>query len=308
MSIKEGDGDLSTYIIENANWVKDSKITQTSLLVKDDKISAIRDRFSYYRYMRMDVSSFMMTPGHVMCDLEVPQGADFLSIKNYYLNEFIHKGCTTVLTAFNITYGYEFLEKLNERKTSMLNSPIDYTLGLKTSGNLITPAVIRSCKRHKVPVVWINIDELESFKEIRWGWIKGCLYDYPITFVPFFTTNIDKKTKIKHLKIWQNTMENEKIPHLSNEIPQNEPMRLEELKKIGIYPLRGNFLVGGEISYNLYMNVEGKTGAEPQAFKTDHHVLKCTMNKGKCYYLNNRGYYFPGAGEELVIQTPGYFI
>ena len=77
MSIKEGDGDLSTYIIENANWVKDSKITQTSLLVKDDKISAIRDRFSYYRYMRMDVSSFMMTPGHVMCDLEVPEGTDF---------------------------------------------------------------------------------------------------------------------------------------------------------------------------------------------------------------------------------------
>ncbi len=307
MSIKEGDGDLSTYIIENANWVKDSKVTQTSLLVKDDKISAIRDSFSYYRYMRMDVSSFMMTPGLVMCDLEVPKGTEFLSIKNYYVDEFINKGCTTVLTAFDLKYEFEFQTKLNERKTSLFNSPLDYTIGLKTSANLITPTIIRSCKRHKIPVVWINIDEIEPFKEIRWGWIKGFLYDYPITFVPFFTTNIDKKTKIKHLKIWQNSMRIEKIPHLSNEIIQKEPMSLDKLKKIGIYPLRGNFLVGGEISYNLYMKVEGE-GAEPLAFQTDHHVLKCTMNKGKYYYLNNRGYFYPGAGEELIIQTPGYFI
>ncbi|WP_374054168.1 hypothetical protein [Rossellomorea sp. FM04394] len=307
MSIKEGDDELSTYIIENANWVKDSKVTQTSLLVKDDKISAIRDSFSYYRYMRMDVSSFMMTPGHVMCDLEVPIGKDFLSIKNYYVDEFINKGCTTVLTAFDLKYEFEFLSKLNERKTSLLNSPLDYTIGLKTSANLITPSIIRSCKRHKIPVVWVNIDEIETFKEIRWGWIKGFLYDYPITFVPFFTTNIDKKTKIKHLKIWQNSMGNEKIPHLSNEIPQKEPMSLEKLKKIGIYPLRGNFLVGGEISYNLYMKVE-EEGVEPLPFQTGPHVLKCTMSKGKYYYLNDRGYFYPGAGEELIIQTPGYFI
>ncbi|MCA1063177.1 hypothetical protein QTG56_13935 [Rossellomorea sp. AcN35-11] len=299
---------MSTYIIEDANWVKDSKTTQTSILVVDDKISAIRDSFAYYRYMRMDVSSFMMTPGHVMCDLELPKGSEFLSTKNYYLDEFIQKGCTTVLTAFNLSFECEFLTELKARKTSLLNSPLDYAIGLNTSAKRITPGLIQLCKRHKVPVIWIDINELESFKKIPWGWIKGLLYDYPITFVPFFSTSIDKKLKMKHLKIWQNTMKKEKIPHLSSEIPQKKPLSLDILKKIGIYPLRGNFLVGGEISYNLYMKTEREEGTEPQAFQTDHHMLKCTMNRGKYHYLNDKGYFYPGTGEELVIHTPGYFI
>ena len=299
---------MSTYIIENANWVKDTRVSQTSLLVKDDRISAIRESFSYYRYMKMDLSSFIMTPGHVMCDVEVPRGKDFNAIKNYYLNEFINRGCTTILTAFSLKYEYEFLRKLNERKTSLLNCPLDYTIGLITSAKMITPTVIRACKKHKVPVVWINMDDIQSFRDIRWGWIKGLLFDYPITFVPFFTTIIDNKTKMKHLKIWQNSMESMKIPHITNEIPQKEPMSLDILKKIGIYPLRGNFLVGGEISYNLYLKPKGESGTEPLSFHYDQHVLKCTMNKGKYHFVNNNGYFYPGAGEELIIQTPGYFI
>ncbi|CAN7346032.1 hypothetical protein [Rossellomorea sp. LjRoot5] len=298
---------MSTYIIENANWVKDTKHTHSSLLIKDGRISAIRNSFQYYKYMKMDVSLFLMTPGHVMCDLMVPQGSDFSTVKNYYLDEFIKRGCTTVLTAFSIQYEYEFLKRLNERKTALLNSPIDYTIGLKISANLITPNIIRACKRHKVPVIWIDLDEAAVLRDIPWGWIKGLLYDYPITFVPFFTTDIDNKTKMKHLKIWQNSMKSEGIPHIPAEIPEKEPLKLSILKKIGIYPLRGNFLVGGEICYNLYMKPEGELGAEPLSFHYDHHVLKCTMNKGKYHYINNRGHFYPGAGEELIIQTPGYF-
>ncbi|MCA1058337.1 hypothetical protein LCL96_05295 [Rossellomorea aquimaris] len=150
------------------------------------------------------------------------------------------------------------------------------------------------------------MDGTDAFRNIPWGWIKGLLYDYPITFVPFFTTNLDNKTKIKHLKMWQNSMESEGIPHFPDEIPQKEPLKLNVLKKIGIYPLRGNFLVGGEISYNLYMKRDD-TAIEPLSFHYDHHVLKCTMNKGKYHYVNNRGYFHPGAGEELIIRTPGYF-
>ncbi len=298
---------MSTYIIENANWLKDTKLTQTSFLIEDGRVSSIRDSFRYYRYMKMDISPFLMTPGHFFCYLEVPGGSDdFASIKNYYLNELINTGCTTVLTAFSIKYEYEFLKELKNRKATMINCPLDYTIGLRISDNLITPNIIRSCKRHRVPVIWIEMDDAGKFKDIPWGWIKGLLYDYPITFVPFFTTNIDIKTKMKHLKIWQQSMENEGIPHIPHEIPLKVPLELNILKKIGIYPLRGNFLVGGEISYNLYMK-PGDTGTEPLSFHYDQLVLKCTMNKGKYQYVNSRGHFYPGAGEELIIQTPGYF-
>ncbi|MBW3113312.1 MULTISPECIES: hypothetical protein [Bacillaceae] len=198
------------------------------------------------------------------------------------------------------------MKELKNRKATMINCPLDYTIGLRISDNLITPNIIRSCKRHRVPVIWIEMDDAGKFKDIPWGWIKGLLYDYPITFVPFFTTNIDIKTKMKHLKIWQQSMENEGIPHIPHEIPLKVPLELNILKKIGIYPLRGNFLVGGEISYNLYMK-PGDTGTEPLSFHYDQLVLKCTMNKGKYQYVNSRGHFYPGAGEELIIQTPGYF-
>jgi hypothetical protein len=306
LSIKEGE-EMSKYIIENADCARHDGIHRISLLVEDNRIAAIRESFSYYNYIRLNVSPFIMTPTHVMCDIELPFNHEFSSFKAYFLNHFISKGCTTVLTSFKITYEFEFMEKLEERKTSLLSSPLDYTIGLMCPAHLIKPEVIRLCKRNKVPVIWISLDDITAFKSVKWGWIKGLLYDYPITFVPFFTTKIDKKEKIKHLKIWQKTMKSEKIPHFSEEIQQKVPFPLDQLKKIGMYPHRGNFLSGGEISYNLYMKNDEEPLTDGSSFHYESHVLKCTMNRGKYTYLNDQSYFYPGAGKELRIQTPGFF-
>ena len=64
------------------------------------------------------------------------------------------------------------LQRLNERKTSLLNSPLDYTIGLKTSANLITPNIIRVCKRHKVPVIWVDLDEADGIERHSLGMDK----------------------------------------------------------------------------------------------------------------------------------------
>jgi hypothetical protein len=306
LSIKEGEL-MSKYIIERANYAVEDSLSEISMLIEEDRISAIRNSFSHYSQMRLNVSPFIMTPVHVMCDLEFPIDHEFTSFKSYILDHFISKGCTTILTSFSISYEYEFHNKLQERKTSLLSSPLDYTIGLVSPPRLITQDIIRLCKRNKVPVIWLKMNDMEAFKSVKWGWIKGMLVDYPITFVPFFTTNLDKKEKIKPLKIWQKTMEFEKIPHFSEEIPQKVPLSLKKLKKIGIYPHRGNFLSGGEISYNLYMNNDERPLSDENSFHYESHELKCTMNRGKYYYLHDHGCFYPGAGKELRIQTPGFF-
>jgi hypothetical protein len=306
LSIKEGEV-MSKYIIERACCAIQDNLREISLLIEEDRITAIRNSFSHYNHMRLNVSPFIMTPVHVMCDLEFPVDREFTSFKTYVLNHFISKGCTTILTSFTISYEFEFHDKLQECKTCLLNSPLDYTIGLVSPPRLITPEIIRLCKRNKVPVIWLKLDDMIAFKSVKWGWIKGLLLDYPITFIPFFTTKLDKKEKIKHLKIWQKTMEFEKIPHFSEEIPQKVPMSIEKLKKIGIYPHRGNFLSGGEISYNLYMKSEELPVPDSDSFHYESHELKCTMNRGKYYYLHDQGYFYPGAGKELRIQTPGFF-
>jgi hypothetical protein len=306
LSIKEGEV-MSKYIIEDARYATDETNRRISLLIEDNRIDAIRDSFSYYRHMRMNISPFIMTPSHVICDTCLPEDLDYPSFKTYFLNHFISKGCTTILTSFAIAYEFEFLEKLEKRKTTLLSSPLDYTIGLLTPAHLITPDVIRLCKRNRVPVIWVVLDDMAAFSSIKWGWIKGLLYDYRITFVPFFTTKLDKKQKMKHLRIWQKTMTSENIPHISEEMKQKVPLPLSQLKKIGMYPHRGNFLPGGEISYNLYMKKETEQSTDDSLFHYESHDLKCTMNRGKYHYLNGQSYFHPGAGKELKIQTPGFF-
>ncbi|MCA1054632.1 hypothetical protein LCM10_06505 [Rossellomorea aquimaris] len=300
---------MNKYIIEDAECVAGDTTFRKSFLIEGHRIAAIRESFRQYNYVRMNVSPFIMTPTHVMCDTSLPVNQDFSTFKSYFMDHFITKGCTTILTSFTINYEYQFEEKLGERRTSLLSSPLDYSIGLKLKPHLITPELILQCKRKKVPVIWISLDDGHDLQIVKWGWIKGLLYDYPITFVPFFTTNMDKKQKMKHLKIWQKTMEFEKIPHLSYEIEQKVPLSLNQLKKIGLYPHRGNFHTGGEISYNLYMR-KGK-GEEllpdERSFHYENFVLKCTMNRGKYNYLNDQGRFHPGAGIELKVQTPGFF-
>jgi hypothetical protein len=306
LSIKEGE-EMSKYIIEDAQYATDETNRRISLLVEDNRIAAIRNSFLYYNHIRMNISPFIMTPSHVICDTCLPADFDFPSFKTYFLSHFISKGCTTILTSFSITYEFEFLKKLEERKTTLLSSPIDYTIGLLAPAHLITPGVIRLCKRNRVPVIWMVLDDLDAFSSVKWGWIKGLLYDYRITFVPFFTTKLDKKQKMKHLRIWQKTMTSENIPHISEEMKQKVPLPLSQLKKIGMYPHRGNFLPGGEISYNLYMKKETEESLDDSLFHYESHVLKCTMNRGKYHYLNGQSCFHPGAGKELKIQTPGFF-
>lgn len=298
---------MSKYIIEDALYATDESSRRVSFLVEDDKIAAIREKFSYYSHIRLNISPFIMTPSHVICDVSLPVDLDFSSFKTYFLDHFISKGCATILTSFTISYEFEFLGKLEERKTSLLSSPLDYTIGLSAPAHLITPEVIRLCKRNRVPVIWVEVDDMEAFRSIKWGWVKGLLYDYRITFVPFFTTKLDKKQKMKHLRMWQKTMSSENIPHFSDEMKQKVPMSISQLKKIGMYPHRGNFLPGGEISYNLYMKKEMDQSPDDSLFHYESHVLKCTMNRGKYHFLNGRTYFHPGAGKELKIQTPGFF-
>jgi hypothetical protein len=296
------------YIINNAKWVSDKKVKQASILVKQDRIQSIRKSFDHYRYMKMDVSPFIMTPVHVMCDNALPETVNHKMMKDYFIEHFISKGCTTLLTSFKINFFHHFQERLRQKKKTLLNSPIDYLLGVAAPASLITSELVRLCKRHKIPIIWIDLSSRDRFLNIKWGWIKDVLFHYPITFAPFFSSEIDNNSKEKELKIWQKTMKSENIPHFSKEISQKTPLSLGELKKLGIYPKRGNFLVGGEVSYNLYEIPEVISVDDNWSIDYDSHCPRLTINKGKLYKVNNQTFYYPGEGKELIINTPRFFI
>ena len=296
------------YIIEDVPCIEYDRKRNITMLVKDNQIRSIDSNFTRFTYPRMNISPFLMSPVHIMADLDLPDFLEFAHLKSYFTTEFINRGCTTVVTSFAINYISQFADNLKRKRTSLLSSPIDYVLVLKCKAKLITPELVRLLKRNKTPAVFIEYSTVEELKRIPWGWIKEALYGYPLVFCPLISTETDKKERLKLLNMWQETLKNAGIPHAEREVPLKKPLPLQFLKKIGIYPLKGNFRVGGEISYNLYTNPASEIVDDCQTFLYDNHMLILTVNKGKVLMSNGRCFFQPGVGEELIIKTPGYFI
>ncbi|WP_409251175.1 hypothetical protein V1502_13550 [Bacillus sp. SCS-153A] len=294
------------YIIENVPCIDYDRRRNISMLVEDNEIRSIDSNYKRYRFPRMNISPFIMSPVHVMADLELPDFLEFTHFKSYFTAEFIKRGCTTLITSFSADYLSQFEENLSRKRTSLLSSPIDYCLVLKCRPKLISPELMRLLKRSKVPAVFIEFASVEELDEIAWGWIKQSLFGFPLVFCPVIPSEIDKKGGAKLVKAWQEILKKERIPHIDSPLPQKKPLPLHFLKKIGIYPLKGNFRVGGEISYNLYQSPASEIVDDCQSFLYDNHMLLLTVNKGKVLMSNGKCFFQPGIGEELIVKVPGY--
>ncbi|MGD6966809.1 hypothetical protein ACQCVP_10290 [Rossellomorea vietnamensis] len=294
------------YIIENVPCIEYDRRRDITMLIQDNRIRSINSNFKRYTIPRMNVSPFLMSPVHVMADLELPDFLKFDHFKSYFTTEFIMKGCTTLVTSFSIDYQSELKANLRRLRTSLLSSPIDYVIVLRCKARLITPELIRCLKRNKIPAVFIEFSTEEDLRNIAWGWVKEALYGYPLVFCPLISSEIDKRKRDRLVNSWQEILSDQGIPHIQSPISTKKPMPLQILKKIGIFPLKGNFMVGGEISYNLYESPASEIVAHCQSFLYDNHMLILTVNKGKVLMSNGRCFFQPGIGEELIIKNPGY--
>ncbi|WP_148709071.1 hypothetical protein [Falsibacillus albus] len=142
--------------------------------------------------------------------------------------------------------------------------------------------------------------------EKPWGWIKAAMFPYNPVLVPKISPSEDPKKSKKLLKLWQNSMEKEKITHISEEIKEKVPVQLKNLKKFGIYPKRGILNIGGEVSYNLFPKITSFDRPE----HISYDILKpyVTVYNGEVIYVNDQPIFCSGMGREIFIAKPGYFI
>ena len=111
------------YILENVNILKNGELSRTSLLVEHGKITLMKPSLERFRFMKMDGDSFIMTAPHVTLDTQIPFHQPFYEQKEYYIDQFIRKGCTTFLTYVEINHEFELQIKLEQFKKDLLNSP-----------------------------------------------------------------------------------------------------------------------------------------------------------------------------------------
>lgn len=291
------------YIIEKANIEMENRAKVTSLLIKDNKIYSMKDSFKRNNYIRMNLSEFIMTPTHVMADLNAPPSG-FQEMKQYFIDNFLLKGTGTIISAFSIQFENQFEDELRKKRTSLINSPIDYVIAVKLPLGKISTTIIRKCKRNKIPIIFVELNGLEDLIEKPWGWIKEAMFPYNPILVPIFTSQ--QKAKKNLLKIWNEILDKEKIPHIFDEIPEKTPIELKNLKKFGVFPKRGDLSIGSEINYNLYFKANKVD--ERGLIHYDKDKLAVMVQKGQITTSCHEVIYRPGFGEELMIESTSLFV
>lgn len=297
------------YIIENTQVVKGDTITTCSLLIKENRIDYIADRFNTLPYMRMNTTRFLLTPGHVFVDTTFSPNMPFPQSKQYFQEKFLQKGATTVLFTIDVNYERELAQKLNELRVGLLNCPIDYYLGVKIPLRALTPSLIRQCKKQKIPVVFIDLpDCLEALEEVQWGWIRDAVYGYYLPLVPIWeSNNVPKRTLQKRENNWKRVMSENRISAIPYSLKENHPLDQNVLKKIGIYPDKGDIRIGGEVDYNLY-DLEEIVGTSGEIQVNYHiHSPKITVHRNTIIKEGKKITFRPGFGNEYVVKIPGYF-
>lgn len=295
------------YIIENANILKENQLSKNSILIKENKFSAYQAAFHQYKLIRMDAEPYIMTPTTVLLDTKIPFKGTFTEMKKYMIDQFILRGCTTLFTYVKVSYENELIEKINELKTSLLNSPIDFIIGVKIPIRILTPSFIRKCKKEKVPAIFLELHNNEELEHIPWGWIREAMFPYNCPLIPLISSSFKKETKHTLAK-WKVTVQNERISALYENLEENQPLTVPVLNKIGLYPQKGSLMCGMEVSYNLYLKGrEIRNADDEDLFHNYFNRLVVTVHNGKVVRAGKEVLFRPGNGKHVKIRTPSYF-
>jgi hypothetical protein len=295
------------YIIENANIFKNHQLINCSILVKDNQIVGLQSKYTYYNFIRMNADPYIMTPTYCILDTKIPIKSTFQELREYMTTHYLLNGCTTLLTFVNISYEHELEEKVKEIKTALINSPIDFIIGIKIPLHLISQSFIRKCKKEKISAIFVEIMDPDKLEDIPWGWIKDTLFPYNCPMIPVISSSVKKEHKTVLAK-WKHVMEKEKIPAINEELKENIPLSVSVLNKIGIYPRKASLMHGTELSYNLYLKERELLNVDEVSL-FHYHIdrLVVTVHRGKVLRAGTEVLFKPGNGEYVKVRTPSYF-
>ncbi|XJZ26038.1 hypothetical protein ACF5W4_11565 [Bacillota bacterium Lsc_1132] len=295
------------YIIENANILKDHGLLTKSILIKENRIDGIQNSFKQYRFMKMNAEPFILTPSYVLLDTKLPLASSFQQFKAYMVEHFLLKGCTTLLMYVNVSFQSELSKKVNELKTALISSPIDFLIGVRIPLKLVTPQFIRICKKERIPAIFVEVKDKQELEAIPWSWIREALFPYNSPLVPIFLGENRKSVK-ESQKRWTEILLKEKIPALFEEMEENVPLSAAVLNKIGIYSKKSSLNHGAEVSYNLYVKSKEINNVDTkQLFLYHSDRLVITVQKGKIVRAGKEVQFKPGNGEYVKVVTPAYF-
>ncbi|WP_010284168.1 hypothetical protein [Bacillus timonensis] len=296
------------YILEKANVLKNNKVVTCSILINNQRVDYMKENLKQLSFMKTNLSQYLLTPGHVMVNYSFSKELSFQSFKKEMTEKYLQKGCTTLLVINDVKHENELVQSLKKTRHYLLNSPIDYYLGIRIPLESLTPSLLVACRRKKIPVIIVTIEKLDELHKVPWGWIRESYHSYQIPIIPQW--KMKEKTMFSNRKeeVWKTIMTENSIPTIPVCPNENEPLSIEMLKKIGIYPEKGDLRVGGELDYNLYEHDSISYSVDEKP-TLDYHKLipTITMHKGGFTKVGAQVYFRSGFGNECIVKKPGFF-
>ncbi|WP_246942172.1 hypothetical protein [Bacillus pinisoli] len=292
------------YVIDRANVIKELEIIQCSFSIKNNKIEYIRPHMDNVNLLKMDASPYLLTPGHVMLDFQIEHVSSALALKEH-VKKLISKGCTTIVVTVTAQYESELQVAVKRIAHLMINSPIDYCIAVKIPSRALTPSFIRQCKRLKIPVLFVELQEVDMY-QIAWAWIRDALYPYFLSIVPIWQDE-PSKGKVRRLtENWKTLLHEESIPTIPSCPAPGVPLELNVIRKIGISPLKGELRIGGDLDYNLYAE-KSREFANQAEVNYDMSNPIITVQKGRTIKVNEQYFINPGFGQRITVKVPGFY-
>ncbi|UOE92329.1 hypothetical protein [Alkalihalobacillus sp. LMS39] len=284
------------YIVENVKRTTEEGIQMNrSYLFEFDSIRYINAKMRKLQWMRMNIDGFSLQSSFVMNDLNLCQETHFSMFKKR-MKQLISIGCTTVVTYCEIYNIREFNHLIKKARHRMINSGIDFVVGVRTNYKSLTPAFIRLCKKHKVPIIIVDFTQQNELQHTIWQRIKEAMHSYQPLIIPNWDHVCQSEKEAQQWsQLWQYYATDYEIPTCFSFPADYVPFSKGLIQKLGLYPKKGTLLVSSDVDYIL-------------TDEHDNEKIHVVVLRGKVVKAGNVIDYKPGYGREQRIRLPGSYL
>ncbi|MFK3936290.1 hypothetical protein ACI2JA_02100 [Alkalihalobacillus sp. NPDC078783] len=232
------------YLLNEATRIKHGQVCKLSYVIKDGRINYIKERMPYWRKWRVEASSFVLAPSKVGFESSFLLSDQSIE-RSQMERQWLKRGVTTLAVAKDAPSERRLPEAFNKAHDQMKGSTLDYVIGMTIPIRLLKPSLLQQCRRLKIPFLQIMIDE-DTLDSLSWSHLADALVSYQTILLPHFRGQASKSQVVEQK--WKKYCKQYGISTTTID----EIWTKETLQKSGLYPTKGELLIGSDADYLLY--------------------------------------------------------
>ncbi|WP_088102197.1 hypothetical protein [Halalkalibacter urbisdiaboli] len=300
------------YLLDQVKKLENGTLTPRSYLISNQKIQYVNKSLDKWNQRRLNLAGFVLNKGNVMTDDDI-LGMELAPFQ-IQQRQLLQKGCTTVVVFTQVNYERQMSSQLKKAKHQMTNSSLDFLIGLKMPIGILRPTVIRNCQKNRVPVLKVQVNSVNELNQVPWTHIAQAMLTYPVVLL-LDTHDCQKKEQAALESSWnwycrKYRIPTDKVPN--HQIPWSKPL----IQKTGLYPLKGELIIGSDTDYMLFLEREISSIDNSQALSVDESTEldyderepNIVVLRGRILKVNDDYSLVPGYGCHIQVIKPGRFV